>query len=122
MPRRRGFGHDTIRRAHTLGGPDALRWGASLGVPLRADVAPSAHYGATGAIYAALYVMFGISLRFSLYLMWQQYEAARLTVEAEAAAVQRLYWMAENYPDPHRSNVQDLAVSYARGRCRRSGL
>jgi hypothetical protein len=23
--------------------------------------------------------------------------------------------MAENYPDPHRSNVQDLAVSYARG-------
>jgi hypothetical protein len=81
-----------------------------------------AHYGATGAIYAALYVMFGISLGFSLYLVWQQYEAARLTVEAEAAAVQRLYWMAENYPDPHRSNVQNLAVSHARGRCRRSGL
>jgi len=74
-----------------------------------------AHYGATGAIYAALYVMFGISLGFALYLVWQQYEAARLTVEAEAAALQRIYWMAENFPDPQRSNVQELAVSYARG-------
>jgi hypothetical protein len=74
-----------------------------------------AHYGATGAIYAALYVMFGISLGFSLFLVWQQFEAARLTVEAEAAAVERLYWLAENYPDPDRSNVQELAVSYARG-------
>src|SRR5215217_6103567 len=36
-----GFGHDTVRRAHTLGGPDALRWGASLGLPLRAGAAPS---------------------------------------------------------------------------------
>jgi hypothetical protein len=37
-----------------------------------------AHYGTTGAIYAALYVMFGISLGFSLYLVWQQFEAARI--------------------------------------------
>ena len=68
-----------------------------------------AHYGATGASYAALYVMFGISLGFALFLVWEQYEAARLTVEAEASAVQRIYWQAE------RSNVQELAVSYARG-------
>jgi hypothetical protein len=80
-----------------------------------------AHYGATGAIYAALYVMFGISLGFSLFLVWQQFEAARLTVQAEAAALQRIYWLAENFPDPKRSNIQELAVSYARGRCRRSG-
>jgi hypothetical protein len=73
-----------------------------------------AHYSATGAIYAALYVMFGISLGFSLFLVWQQYEAARQTVEAEADAVQRLYWLADRYPDPERSRVQDLAVSYAR--------
>jgi hypothetical protein len=64
-----------------------------------------AHYGATGAIYAALYVMFGISLGFALFLVWQQYEAARLTVEAEASAVQRIYWQAENFPDPQRSDV-----------------
>jgi hypothetical protein len=29
--------------------------------------------------------------------------------------LQRIYWMAENFPDPKRSNVQELAVSYARG-------
>jgi hypothetical protein len=74
-----------------------------------------AHYVATGAIYAALYVMFGISLGFSLFLVWQQYEEARLTVEVEAAAVERIYWQAENFPDPKRSKVQELAVSYARG-------
>ena len=73
-----------------------------------------AHYSATGAIYAALYVMFGISLGFSLYLVWQEYEAATQTVEAEAAAVARLYWLADRYPDPQRSRVQDLAVSYTR--------
>ena len=54
-----------------------------------------AHYGATGAIYAALYVMFGISLGFSLYLVWQQYEAAR----------------SKTSPSPTPG-----------GRCRRSGL
>jgi hypothetical protein len=74
-----------------------------------------AHYGATDAIYAALYVMFGISLGFSLFLVWQQFEDARLTVEAEAAALQRIYWLAEDFPDPQRSDVQELAVSYARG-------
>lgn len=77
-------------------------------VPLFRD-----HYGATGAIYAALYVMFGISLGFSLYLVWQEYEAAKLTVQTEAAAVQRLYWLADTFPDPQGSNVQDLAVAYA---------
>jgi hypothetical protein len=42
VPRRRtGFGHDTFRRTHPLGGPDALRWGASLDLPLRAGVTPS---------------------------------------------------------------------------------
>jgi Protein of unknown function (DUF4239) len=50
-----------------------------------------------------------------IFSQWQQFEAARLTVDAEAAALQRIYWQAENFPDPKRSNVQELAVSYARG-------
>ena len=32
---------------------------------------------ATGTIYAALYVMFGVSVGFSLFLTWQQYNTAR---------------------------------------------
>ncbi len=88
--------------------------GLALMYRLAAVSVLQAHYSATGAIYAALYVMFGISLGFSLYLVWQQHEAATQTVEAEAAALQRLYWLADDYPEPERSRVQDLCVSYAR--------
>lgn len=72
------------------------------------------HYSATGAIYAALYVMFGISIGFSLYLVWQQYEAGVQTVEQEASALLQIYRSAGDFSDPERGQVQDLAVSYAR--------
>jgi hypothetical protein len=35
------------------------------------------HNAATGIVYAALYVMFGVMVGFSLYLVWQQYDAAQ---------------------------------------------
>lgn len=35
------------------------------------------HTTATGTIYAALYVMFGLSVGVSLFSVWQQYDAAR---------------------------------------------
>jgi hypothetical protein len=31
------------------------------------------HNATTGTIYAALYVMFGVSVGFSLFLVWQQF-------------------------------------------------
>ncbi len=37
-------------------------------LPLR-----ESHNAATGTIYAALYVMFGVTVGFSLFLVWQQY-------------------------------------------------
>jgi hypothetical protein len=72
------------------------------------------HYAATGAIYAALYVMFGISLGFSLYLVWQEYVDGVDMVEKEAAALEQIYRSAEEFPEPQRGRVQDLAASYAR--------
>lgn len=69
---------------------------------------------AVGAIYAALYVMFGISLGFSLYLVWQEFEATRQTVEREAGSVERIYRLAERFPETERESVQELAVLYAR--------
>ena len=45
------------------------------------------HTAATGTIYAAVYVMFGLSAGFSLFSVWQQFDAARKTTEAEAASV-----------------------------------
>ena len=70
---------------------------------------------ATGGIYAALYVMFGVSVGFSLFLTWQQYNAARQVAKNEAVAVEQVYRLADKLPEPNRSRVQDLAVTYARG-------
>jgi Protein of unknown function (DUF4239) len=73
-----------------------------------------AHNAATGTIYAALYVMFGVTVGFSLFLVWQQYDAAQKTAESEAADVRELYQLAGALPEPERGRVQDLAASYAR--------
>lgn len=70
---------------------------------------------ATGTIYAALYVMFGVSVGFSLFLTWQQYNTARQVAKSEAVAVEQVYRLADTHPEPERTRVRDLAVSYARG-------
>jgi hypothetical protein len=73
-----------------------------------------AHNAATGTIYAALYVMFGVTVGFSLFLVWQQYDTAQKETEREAATVEELYRLAGGFPEPQRVRVQELAVSYAR--------
>jgi Protein of unknown function (DUF4239) len=70
---------------------------------------------ATGTIYAALYVMFGVSVGFSLLLTWQEYNTARQVTKSEALAVEQVYRLADRLPEPDRTRIQDLAVSYARG-------
>ena len=77
-------------------------------LPLR-----QSHNAATGTIYAALYVMFGVTVGFSLFLVWQQYDTAQKTVEREAATVEELYRIAGGFAEPERGRVQDLAASYA---------
>ena len=70
---------------------------------------------AIGTIYAALYVMFGVSAGFSLLQTSQEYNAARQVSKSEAVAVEQVYRLADTLPEPERSRVQELAVSYARG-------
>ena len=72
------------------------------------------HNTATGNIYAALYVMFGLSVAFALFLTWQQYNTARQEVHSEAASVEQVYRLAEDLPEPERSKVQELTIAYAR--------
>jgi amino acid transporter len=73
------------------------------------------HNDTTGIIYAALYVMFGVTIGFSLFSVWQQYNTARQVVHSEAAAVEQVYRLAERFPEPDRTQIQELAISYARG-------
>jgi hypothetical protein len=72
------------------------------------------HNAATSIIYAALYVMFGVTIGFSLFLVWQQYDEAQKMAESEAAHVEELYQLAGSLPEPERGRIQDLAASYAR--------
>jgi hypothetical protein len=72
------------------------------------------HNAATGIIYAALYVMFGVTIGFSLFLVWQQYDEAQKIAEREAAHVEALYQLAGSFPEPEQGRIQDLAASYAR--------
>jgi len=69
---------------------------------------------ATGTIYAALYVVFGVSLGFSLFLVWQQFNAARQTVENEATSLQQIYNLAARFPESEQDGIKELAASYAR--------
>ena len=72
------------------------------------------HTAATGTIYAAVYVMFGLSAGFSLFSVWQQFNTARQTVEGEAANVEQIHQLAGGFPEPGRGRVQRSAESYAR--------
>lgn len=58
------------------------------------------HTTATGTIYAAVYVMFGLSVGFSLFSVWQQFDTARQTANREAASLETLYRLAGSFPEP----------------------
>lgn len=72
------------------------------------------HTAAIGTIYAAVYVLFGLSAGFSLFSVWQQFQTARQTTEAEASSVETIYRLGGGLPEPGRGQVQQLAESYAR--------
>ena len=68
----------------------------------------------TGIIYGATYVLYGITLAFSLYLGNQEANEARETVEREAGSLEGLFEIAEQLPQPQRDRIQELTESYAR--------
>jgi hypothetical protein len=68
----------------------------------------------TGIIYGAIYVLYGITLAFSLYLANQEASEARETVEREAGSLEGIFEIAEQLPQPQRDRIQELTESYAR--------
>ncbi len=79
------------------------------------------HNATTGTIYAALYVMFGVTVAFSLFVVWQQYNAARQIAESEAAAVGQVYHLAGTLPEPVRSQVRSWPALMPKAWWRKSG-
>ncbi len=78
-------------------------------LPIRESANP-----VVGIIYGSVYVLYGITLAFSLYLANQETNEARETVEREAGGLEGLFMIAEQLPQPQRDQIQDLIESYAR--------
>ena len=73
-----------------------------------------AHNSTTATIFGALYVIYGLMVGFSAYLVADQFDAAHKTVQNEAGSVGEIYLLAEQLPEPDRREIQGLAESYAR--------
>jgi Protein of unknown function (DUF4239) len=67
-----------------------------------------------GLIYGALYVTFGVIIGFSAYLVLNKYTSSQTTVVNEASAIRALYYLAGQFPEAQRDQIQELATSYAR--------
>jgi len=67
-----------------------------------------------GVIYGALYVTFGVIVGFTAYLFSTKYTTSQTTVENEATTVRSLYYLAGQFPESQRDEIQDLTTSYAR--------
>jgi hypothetical protein len=79
-------------------------------VPMHLRVADNT---ALGTIYAALYVLYGLSLAFCLFFVGSSYREAETTTNSEADTVADLYQLANKFPEPERHQMQDLSRSYA---------
>jgi hypothetical protein len=72
------------------------------------------HNATTATMFGALYVVYGLMVGFSAFLVAGQFDTAQKTVESEAGSVEEIYHLAERLPEPERQKVQGLAESYAR--------
>ena len=72
------------------------------------------HNVAIGIIYGGLYILFGVMVGFTAFLVLDKYNAAQETVQNEAGDVEELYEIAERFPEPKRSQIQESVAVYAR--------
>jgi hypothetical protein len=71
-----------------------------------------AHNDVAGFIYAALGVIYAVLLALVVIAVWEEYDAASVTVEQEANAAADIFWLADRLPEPRGTHVQDLVRSY----------
>jgi uncharacterized membrane protein YraQ (UPF0718 family) len=71
------------------------------------------HNDVAGFIYAVLGVLYAVVVAFVVIAVWEEFEAGRNRAETEAINLADVYRLADQFPEPERSQVQDLARSYA---------
>src|ERR671914_2619939 len=71
------------------------------------------HNDVAGFIYAALGVIYAVLIALVVIAVWEEYDAASVTVEQEANATAEIFWLGNRLPEPEGSHLQELARSYA---------
>jgi hypothetical protein len=71
------------------------------------------HNDVAGFIYAALGVIYAVLIALVVIAVWEEYDAASVTVEQEANAVAEIFWLGHRLPEPEGSHIQELCRSYA---------
>jgi hypothetical protein len=71
------------------------------------------HNDVAGFIYAALGVIYAVLIALVVIAVWEEYDAASVTVEQEANALAEIFWLGNRLPEPEGSHIQELARSYA---------
>lgn len=66
-----------------------------------------------GYMFAALATIYGVLLAFVVVVVWQQFDAARATVQDEANAAVNLYRFSVELPAPYDSRVRAAVRTYA---------
>jgi hypothetical protein len=69
------------------------------------------HNDVAGFIYAALGVIYAVLIALVVIAVWEEYDAASVTVEQEANALAEIFWLAHRLPEPEGSHIQELARS-----------
>jgi hypothetical protein len=71
------------------------------------------HNDVAGFIYAVVGVIYAVLLALTVIAVWEEYEAAKVTVRDEANELADVYWLAHRLPEPEGPRLQGLARSYA---------
>src|SRR5215204_3054075 len=72
------------------------------------------HNDVAGFIYAVLGVIYAVLIALVVIAVWEDFAAARDTVEREASELDDVFRLAHPLPDPEGRQLQELARSYAR--------
>ena len=80
-------------------------------VPLRLR---KEHNDVAGFIYAVLGVIYAVLIALVVIAVWEDFAAARDTVEREASELDDVFGLAHSLPEPEGRQLQELARSYAR--------
>src|SRR5918999_4985827 len=71
------------------------------------------HNDVAGFIYAVLGVIYAVLIALVVIAVWEDYAAARDTVEREASELDDVFRLAHQVPQPEGRQLQELARSYA---------